>query len=113
MPTAVASIVRPGRHTFIQKPMSSAIGMVQAMVNIPHGLSRRALTTTSASTASRMIMMARMAIIAASPVTGPTSSLAIWPSDLPSRRIEAKRITKSCTAPPRTTPKTIQSMPGR
>ena len=82
MPTAVASRVRPGRHTFIQKPIRSAIGMVQAMVNMPHGLSRSALTTTSASTASRMTMMARMASIAARPVAGPISSLAIWPERL-------------------------------
>ena len=87
--------------------------MVQAMVNIPHGLSRSALTTTRASTARRMIMIARMASMAARPVVGPISSLAICPSDLPSRRIEAARITKSCTAPPSTTPKTIQRSPGR
>ena len=74
-PTAEASSVRPGRQTFIQKPIRIAIGMVQAMVNTPHGLSRSALTTTSASTASRMIMIARMATIAAMPVTGPISSL--------------------------------------
>ena len=72
-----------------------AIGMVQRMVKTPHGLSFSALTTTSASTASRMIMMASTATMASSPVTGPVSSLAIWPSDLPSRRMEPKRITKS------------------
>ena len=113
IPTAVASKVRPGLQTFIQKPISSAIGMVQAMVNMPQGLSRSALTTTSANTASRMIMMARMASMAAIPVTGPISSLAIWPSDLPSRRSEATRMTRSCTAPPSTTPKTIHKSPGR
>ncbi len=58
-------------------------------------------------------MMESTATMAASPVTGPISSLAIWPSDLPSRRIEPKRMTKSWTAPASTTPKTIQSVPGR
>ena len=33
-------------------------------------------------------MIAKIAIIAASPATGFTSSFAIWPSDLPSRRID-------------------------
>ena len=87
--------------------------MVVAIVNSPHGLPRSALTTTSASTASRMIMIARIATIAARPATGFTSSFAIWPSDLPSRRIDATRIVKSCTAPPRTTPRISQSVPGR
>ena len=89
------------------------MGMVQAMVNTPHGLPLSAFTTTSASTASRMIMIASTATIARRPVTGPISSLAICPSDLPSRRIEAKRMTKSCTAPARTTPITSQIVPGR
>ena len=89
------------------------MGIVQAMVNSPHGLALSAFTTTSASTASRMIMIARMATIAASPATGLTSSFAIWPSDFPSRRSDATRIVKSCTAPPRTTPAISQSVPGR
>ncbi len=37
--------------------MNSAIGMVAAMVNVPHGLPFSAFTTTSATTASRMIMI--------------------------------------------------------
>ncbi len=57
-----------------------------------------------------MEMIANRAV---NPATGPTSSLAIWPSDLPLRRIEANRITKSCTHPPRTAPIMIQSVPGR
>ncbi len=112
-PTSVASPTLPGRQTFIQNPISTAMGMVHAMVNSPQGLSRSAFTTTRARTASRMIMMARIATIAASPVPGPISSLAIWPSDLPSRRMEPIRITKSCTAPASTTPKTSQMVPGR
>ena len=53
------------------------MGMVQRMVKTPQGLSRSAFTTTSASTASRMTMMARTATIASMPVTGPVSSFAI------------------------------------
>ena len=98
---------------FIHTPMTSAMGIVHDSVKRPHGLSRSALTTTSASTASRMIMIAKIATIAASPATGFTSSFAIWPSDLPSRRIDAHRIRKSCTAPPRTTPAISQIVPGR
>ena len=89
------------------------MGIVAAIVNRPHGLSRSALTTTSASTASRMIMMAKTATIAAMPATGLTSSFAIWPSDLPSRRIDAQRMIMSCTAPPSTTPAISQIVPGR
>src|ERR1041385_7950494 len=111
-PTIDASTVFPGRTTFIQKPMPSAIGMVQRREKTPQGLSLSALVTTRASTARRMIMMARIASMASIPVTGPTSSLAICPSDLPSRRIDPKRMTKSWTAPPSTTPNTIQMVPG-
>ena len=87
--------------------------MVQRMVKTPQGLSRSAFTTTSASTASRITMIASTATIARMPVTGPVSSLAICPSDLPSRRMEPNRMMKSCTAPPSTTPMTIQMVPGR
>jgi hypothetical protein len=58
-------------------------------------------------------MMASTATIASRPVSGPVSSLAIWPSDLPSRRIDPNRMMKSCTAPPSTTPNTSQMVPGR
>ncbi len=87
--------------------------MVHARVKTPHGDSASALTMTSASTASRITMIARMATMAHQPVNGPISSFAIWPSDLPSRRTEPARMTKSCTAPARTTPTTIQMVPGR
>ena len=50
---------------------------------------------------------------AVTPPTLPISSRAICPSDLPSRRIEQNRMTKSCTAPPSTAPMMIQSVPGR
>jgi len=112
-PIAVASAILPGRRLFIHSPISSAIGMVDDSVKRPHGLSRSALTTTSASTASKMIMIAKIATIAARPATGFTSSLAIWPSDLPSRRIDAQRMRKSWTAPPSTTPAMSQIVPGR
>ena len=113
MPMTVASATLPGRMLFIHRPMKSAMGIVVDSVKRPHGLSRSALTTTSASTASRMIMIAKIATIAAMPATGFTSSFAIWPSDLPSRRIDAQRIRKSCTAPPSTTPAISQIVPGR
>ena len=69
-PISDASTTLPGRTCFIHQPMRNAMGIVVAIVNRPHGLPRSALTTTSASTASRMIMIARIATIAASPATG-------------------------------------------
>src|SRR5258708_5872036 len=36
-PTAEASPTFPGRHRFIHHPISSAMGIVHAMVNRPHG----------------------------------------------------------------------------
>ena len=57
--------------------------------------------------------LARIATIATCPAAVFNSSLTICPSDFPSRRIEANRITKSCTAPPNTTPMRIQSVPGK
>src|SRR2546426_658400 len=110
---AGASPTRPGRHTFIHHPIRSAIGTVHAIVNSPQGDALSAFTTMSASTASRMIMMNSTASIAIAPAAGLTSSFAIWPSDLPSRRSEQNRIVKSCTAPPSTTPITSQIVPGR
>ena len=83
------------------------------MVTVPHGLDLSAFTTTSASTEISTTMMPSTATSAVMPATGPISSFAIWPSDRPSRRTLAQRITKSCTAPPSTTPITIQSAPGR
>jgi len=93
--------------------MNTAIGMVAAMVNVPQGLPFSAFTTTSAITASMMTMINSTVIKAAKPATLPISSRAICPSDLPSRRMEANRMTKSCTAPPSTAPMMIHSVPGR
>jgi hypothetical protein len=80
---------------------------------MPHGLFPSAFTTTSASTAISTSMMPSTATRAVKPATGPISSLAICPRDLPFRRSDEQRITKSCTAPPRATPMMIQSAPGR
>ena len=99
--------------TVCATPIVMASGIVMAMVNRPHGLSASALTTTRARTASRIVMIASRLIMAMMPTTGLTSSLSIWPSDLPQRRIEANRITASWTPPPSVAPMRIQSMPGR
>ena len=93
--------------------MNTAIGIVAAMVNVPHGLPDSAFTTTSATTASRMIMISSTVNSATKPPSFPISSRAICPSDLPSRRMEANRMTKSCTAPPKTPPIMIQRVPGK
>src|SRR6185437_14925272 len=66
-------------------PINSATGMVRPIVTVPHGLDLRALTTTRASTASSTIMMPSTATSAVTPATGPISSRAICPSDLPLR----------------------------
>ncbi len=47
--------------------------MVANTVNVPHGLPASALTTTSASTASRMIMIASTPNCAMNPATAPIS----------------------------------------
>jgi hypothetical protein len=83
------------------------------MENAPHGDSARARTTTRASTASRITMIERTAMRAAAPPTGPISSRAICPSDLPSRLREKKSVVMSCTAPARMTPTMIQIVPGK
>ena len=57
--------------------MNIAMGMVAATVNTPHGLSASAFTTTSASTASRMTMMARIATRPMTPATEFSSSFTI------------------------------------
>ena len=68
--------------------MKSAIGIVIEIENTPHGLSESALTTTSASTASRMTMMISTPTMAAAPPMVPSSSFAIWPSERPRLRTE-------------------------
>jgi hypothetical protein len=93
--------------------MNTAMGMVAAMVKVPQGLPLSALTTTSPTTASRIIMISSTVASAVNPPILPISSRAIWPNDLPFRRMEANRMTKSCTAPPITAPMMIHSVPGR
>src|SRR5579862_5165210 len=59
---ADVSSTLPGRRVRKYTPMSSAIGIVIAMVNVPHGLALSAFTTTSAHTASKITMMLITAI---------------------------------------------------
>src|ERR1035438_6186372 len=68
--------------------MKMAIGMVAAIVNVPHGLPFSALTTTRPTTARRMIMINSTVTRAMKPPTLPISSRAIRPNDFPSRRME-------------------------
>jgi hypothetical protein len=105
--------MRPGRSQRSQTPISSAIGTVIATVNVPHELCASALTTTSASTASRITMMAAMPSIDTTPAALPISVRIISPSDRPSRRVEKNSTSMSCTAPAKTTPNRIHSVPGR
>ncbi len=93
--------------------MNNAIGMVAAIVNVPHGLPLSALTTTRATTASKTIIISSTVMSETIPPTLPISSRAICPSVLPSRRIEQNKMTKSCTAPPRTAPNRIHNTPGK
>ncbi len=79
-------------------PSASAMGMVMAMVKNPQGLPLSAFTTTRPTTAMMMVMMESTPINAVKPAMPLISSLAICPSDLPSRRTEQNRTTKSCTA---------------
>ena len=97
----------------MKRPISKAMGIVAATVDVAQGLWRIAFTTTRPSTAMRMIMIAITPINATAPPMGPSSSRAIWPSERPSRRIEQNSATKSCTQPPRTAPIRIHSVPGR
>ena len=84
--------------------MNSAIGTVAPMVKVPQALSAKALTTTLPMAAMAMVTMNRMAKPVIMPLVVPISTRAISASERPSRRMEAVRITKSCTAPPSTTP---------
>ena len=94
-------------------PITTAIGIVAAIVNKPHGLSASAFTTTSPSTASKITMIAMMLTNATNPANGPTSSRTICPSDRPPRRTEQNITTQSCTAPPRVAPIRIHNIPGK
>jgi len=93
--------------------MNRVIGIVIAIAKTPQGDSASALTTTSASTATMMIMIAKTPINAAIPPATPISSRTIWPRLLPLRRIEKNITIMSCTAPAKMTPTIIQIVPGR
>ena len=94
--------------------MNSAIGIVIAMLNVPHGEFASALTTTSARTASRMTMIDEH---------GDQRGDAADRADLVARHLargscrrgacEKNRTTMSCTAPAKMTPTMIQIVPGR
>ncbi|MNT90612.1 hypothetical protein D3C72_2315450 [compost metagenome] len=94
-------------------PISIAMGMVDITVNIPQGLSARALTTISESTARMMIMIMKAPNSAMVPGTWPISSRTSSPSERPLRRLEMNSTMKSCTAPASTTPEISQRVPGR
>ena len=93
--------------------MISAIGIVIAIVNTPQGLFASACTTTSASTASKMVMIASTLMSASAPTPGPISSFTIWPNVFPPRLTDAKSVIMSCTAPPSVAPIKIHNVPGK
>ena len=94
-------------------PIMIAMGIVAITVNMPHGLSAKALTTTIASTARMMIMIRKAPNSAMVPGTWPISSRTRSPSERPLRRVDRNSTMKSCTAPASTTPTTSHSRPGR
>ena len=112
-PNAEASSTFPGRMRRRYNPIRTAMGIVMAMVKVPHGLDFSALTTTRATAPSRMMMMLITDTYETRPPTFPISVFAISVIDLPSRRTEKRRMTKSCMQPPSTAPAMIQSVPGR
>ncbi len=113
MPMMEASSTRPGRTLRTYSPMASAIGMVANTEKVAQGLPFIAFTTTSASTAIRMIMIMSVPPSAAKPPKGPSSSRAICPRLRPSRRVDMNRMVMSWTHPPSTEPNRIHSVPGR
>ena len=112
IPNAVIQLTlnRPLRNP---APISKAIGIVIAMVKTPHGLFASACTTTKASTASKITIMASTLINASAPTPRPISSFTICPSVLPRRRTDANSTIMSWTPPPIVAPIKIQSVPGR
>ena len=111
-PMIVASLILPLRHTYIHRPMNMPMGIVAAMVKVPHAESASAFTTMMPRPAMAMTSTARMAIVPAGPAMPPISSLTRSAIDLAPRRVEAHRIIESCTAPARQTPATSHSRPG-
>ncbi len=93
--------------------MRKPIGIVVAMVKVPHALRYRAFTTANPRPANATTTINSTATAVAVPVTAPSSSRAISGSERPFRRMEATRMMKSCTAPASTAPITSQRNPGR
>ncbi len=83
--------------------------MVQAMVNVPQALSAIEFTTAIASPASAVTMMKSVAPAVVTAASLPMYRPAMLCSASPPCRTEAKRMTRSCTDPARTAPRTIQS----
>jgi len=87
--------------------------MVIPIMKVHQGLLKREFITTRPNPAIATIRMKRIAMRAAPPVIGPTSSFAIYARDLPSLLMEAARIMKSWTPPARAAPTRIHRKPGR
>ncbi len=92
--------------------MAKAMGIVIPMVNTPHGLSARALTTTMPSPAKAMIRISSTAIMVTRPANVLISVRAISARECPLWRIEQTRIVKSWTQPASTAPTSSQISPG-
>ena len=112
-PTSETWVILPGWTKRSHRPMQMAIGIVMPTLKTPQGDSASALTQTIARTARTIMSMTRTTTVATTPPIRPISSVAIWPSERPPRRIEKNRTSMSWTAPARTTPRMIQSVPGR
>ena len=87
--------------------------MVAMTVKVPHGEPAKALTTISESTARMITMIMKVPNRAMTPGTAPSSDLTRSPRERPSRRVEMNSTMKSWTAPAKTTPARIHSIPGR
>lgn len=112
-PTMETWVIRPGWTKRSHRPMHTAIGMVQPTEKTPQGEEASALTQTMARTARTIMSMTKTTIVATMPPILPISSVAIWPSDRPPRRMEKNRTSMSWTAPATTTPRMIHRVPGR
>ena len=108
-----ASSTLPGRKYRKYSPNSSAIGIVMANVNVAQGEDFNALTITSATTPSKITMIASTASCAIKPPRLLTSSRAISPSVFPLRRMEQNKMMKSCTHPANAQPAINHSVPGK
>ena len=71
------------------------MGIVAAIVNVPHALSESEFTTTNPSPAIATMRMIKMATDAVVPLSRLISTFAISARDFASCRIDATRMTKS------------------